>query len=155
MTDSNNRGRSNSIDIPHSDFSDTTNETKPVSFSDGITIAIRSMSYCSRFDGCNANRCPLDPLGEYRDKIPEDDPCEMAKATRHAYWLSMPADLKAALPNQGYFRSELNRIHAARDRWQSMDPEKKAALIESGKAALSRSLQNRKDKVKENEVGNR
>ena len=60
----------------------------------------------------------------------------MAKATRHKYWESMPEDLKKALPFQGYFRAEYNRMEAARRRWESLSDDEKSRIREIGKARL-------------------
>lgn len=84
---------------------------------------------CSRFDFCSANLCPLDPEIGKRGQDEEDDPrCEMAKATRHAYWLSMPPEIRSLLPFQGYFKAEFTRIGSARARWESMTEEQKAIV---------------------------
>ena len=98
--------------------------------------ALRSMMYCSRFNSCSAPKCPLDPLADRRSENDWDPVCGMAKATRHKYWESMPEDLKKALPFQGYFRVEYNRMEAARKRWESLSDDEKSRIREMGKARL-------------------
>ncbi len=88
-----------------------------------------TLQVCSRFDFCSANLCPLDPEIVKRGPDEEEDPkCEMAKATRHAYWISMPPELRSLLPFQGYFKAEFTRIGSARARWESMSEGQKATV---------------------------
>ena len=93
-------------------------------------LSLESMSYCSRFEDCSAPKCPLDILIDIRTEVEEDPKCEMAKATRHKYWLSMPDYLKSALKYQGYFESEYNRMRSARERWNALSEDKKAEIRE-------------------------
>lgn len=99
-------------------------------------LSLESMSYCSRFEECSAPKCPLDLLISLRFEDFDDPKCEMAKATRHKYWLSMNAELRSLLPFQGYLESEYNRIRSARERWESMPEEKKKAITERLKGRL-------------------
>lgn len=117
-----------------------TNETKSSEYADkenGLTL--RTMSYCSRFETCPAPKCPMDPFIEIRSETDLDPKCGMAKATRHKYWESMPEDLRTTLPFQGYFRSELNRIMAARKRWNSLNEEAREKLGRMGRERLEKS----------------
>ena len=93
-------------------------------------LSLESMSYCSRFEDCSAPKCPLDILVDIRTEVEEDPKCEMAKATRHKYWLSMPDYLKSALKYQGYFEPEYNRMRSARERWNALSEDKKAEIRE-------------------------
>jgi hypothetical protein len=102
------------------------------------TISPRLMEYCSRYDSCDAPLCPLDVLIDTRPRFSDDDRCEMAKSTRHKYWISMPDDLKKFLPYEGYFKSEFSRIRASKKRWEGLSPEEKNKIIERGRQALSR-----------------
>ena len=107
------------------------NETKNDSFSGNKeALSLESMSYCSRFEDCSAPKCPLDILINLRTEVEEDPRCEMAKATRHRYWESMPESLKKELPFEGYFSSEYHRIKSARERWESLSEDKKAEIRE-------------------------
>ena len=101
--------------------------------------ALRSMMYCSRFNSCSVPKCPLDPLIDRRSENDWDPVCGMAKSTRHKYWESMPEDLRKALPFQGYFRSEFNRMEAARRRWDSLSDDEKNRIREMGKVRLMES----------------
>ncbi len=92
------------------------------------TLTMRSMKFCSRFESCSAPKCPLDPCVNSRTEADGDPKCTMPKATRHKYWLSMPEDLKDALPFQGYLEAEFKRIKAARERWESLPEDDKAAV---------------------------
>lgn len=83
-------------------------------------LSLESMSYCSRFDDCSAQKCPLDILIASRHEAEGDPRCGMAKPTRHKYWQSMPARLKEKLPFQGFLEAEYNRKIAARERWESL-----------------------------------
>lgn len=83
-------------------------------------IAVKIMKCCSRYDACSVPKCPMDILINKRTETDEDPKCDMAKATRHKYWESMPSYLRSMLPFQGYYESEYNRIKAARERWESM-----------------------------------
>jgi hypothetical protein len=51
----------------------------------------------------------------------------------------MPEDLRKALPFQGYFRSEYNRMEAARRRWDSLSDDEKNRIREMGKVRLMES----------------
>ena len=93
-------------------------------------LSIKTMSYCSRYDSCDAPKCPLDILIDSRIIADGDPKCGMAKATRHKYYLSMPEELKNELPYEGYFKAEYSRMKAARERWESMNEEQKNELIE-------------------------
>ncbi len=123
---------------------DTTNRTKSSSYgATGTMDEMRFISYCSRSDYCPAMKCPLDPCIDERMEYDEDldgefkdSRCTMAKATRHRYWESMPEDLWKALPFQGYFRSEYNRMEAARKRWESMSENERDRIREIGRARL-------------------
>ena len=93
-------------------------------------LSLESMSYCSRFEDCSAPKCPLDILVDIRTEVEEDPKCEMAKATRHKYWLSMPDYLKSELKFEGYFESEYNRMRSAKERWNALSEDKKAEIRE-------------------------
>ena len=106
--------------------------------------ALRSMMYCSRFNSCSAQKCPLDPLIDSRTEADWDPRCGMAKATRHRYWESMPEDLRAILPYKGYSRAEYNRMTAARERWESLSQEQREHLKAMGRERLEKSRGARK-----------
>lgn len=93
-------------------------------------LSLESMEVCSRFEFCSAAKCPLDLLISARFEDPDDPKCEMAKASRHKYWESMVPELRSLLPFQGYLETEFNRMKAARERWDSLPEEKKAAIRE-------------------------
>ena len=93
-------------------------------------LSIRTMKYCSRYDACEAPKCPLDILIDKRTFNKGDPECGMPKATRHKYWLKMPELLKIELPYQGYFQGEYKRLAAARRRWESMSEEEKRKVID-------------------------
>ena len=93
-------------------------------------LTLQSMRYCSRFETCSAQLCPLDILISERTDFPDNEKCGMAKATRHRYWESMPESLKRDLPFEGYFSSEYHRIKSARERWESLSEDKKAEIRE-------------------------
>lgn len=119
----------------HSILTSRTKECKTLqnkAMDDNITVKI--MKWCSRYDTCGVPKCPLDILISARIETDEDPKCDMAKATRHKYWESMPSDLRDMLPFQGYYESEYNRINAARERWESMaesDKEKAKERLRS------------------------
>jgi len=106
---------------------------------DKEALSLQSMMYCSRFNSCSVPKCPLDPLIDRRSENDWDPVCGMAKSTRHRYWESMPEDLRKALPFQGYFRSEFNRMEAARRRWDSLSDDEKNRIREMGKVRLMES----------------
>ena len=93
-------------------------------------LSIKTMSYCSRYNTCEAPKCPLDILIKRRTYNEGDPQCEMAKATRHKYWENMPDPLKSELPYQGYFEREFTRIMAARERWKSLGEEEKKKVLD-------------------------
>ena len=93
-------------------------------------ISLESMSYCSRFEDCSAPKCPLDVLINLRAETEDDPECEMAKATRHKYWESMPDSIKSELKFEGYFESEYNRMRSAKERWLALPEQKKAEIRE-------------------------
>ncbi len=93
-------------------------------------LSIKTMSYCSRYDSCDAPKCPLDILIEMRSYVDGDPQCGMAKSTRHRYWEKMPEDLRKELPYRGYFQGEFTRMTAAREKWNSMSEEKRQEIIE-------------------------
>ena len=93
-------------------------------------LSQESMSACARFDFCSAPKCPLDPLIGLRTEVEDDPKCEMAKATRHKYWISMKGDLRSLLPFQGYLETEYNRIRSAKKRWEVIPDYQKKAIIE-------------------------
>ena len=127
----------NSITQTSSILTDTINrKNESHRNTDNEALSLQSMKYCSRFDSCSAPKCPLDPLIDSRSENDWDPKCGMAKATRHKYWESMPEDLKKALPFQGYFRAEYNRMEAARRRWESLSDDEKSRIREIGKARL-------------------
>lgn len=106
-------------------------ETKPTEYSrDKESLSLESMKYCARFDFCSAPKCPLDILISQKFQDSDDPKCEMAKATRHKYWESMPDTLKQMLPCEGYFESEFNRMRSARERWLALPEQKKAEIRE-------------------------
>ena len=93
-------------------------------------LTLQSMRYCSRFETCSAQLCPLDILISERTDFPDNEKCGMAKATRHRYWESMPESLRKELPFEGYFSSEYHRIKSARERWESLPEDRKAEMRE-------------------------
>jgi hypothetical protein len=123
--------RYNSITQGHSIL---TARTKPQIESDypenKEELTLQSMRYCSRFETCSAQLCPLDILISERTDFPDNEKCGMAKATRHRYWESMPESIKRELPFEGYFSSEYHRIKSARERWESLSEDKKEAIRE-------------------------
>jgi hypothetical protein len=126
-------GKVTSNQSPHapSILTARTNGTKIIEYAvENDTLPLESMSRCSRFDECAAPKCPLDILIASISEMDEDPKCEMAKATRHKYWSSMPEYLKKLLPFQGYFESEYTRMKAARARWNALPEEKKAGMRE-------------------------
>ncbi len=97
--------------------------------------SIRCMSACSRYESCPAMKCPLDPAIDSRmsydadlDGEFKDSQCTMAKATRHKYWVSLPDDLRALLPYEGYFKSEYTRMKSAKERWAALPNEVKTLM---------------------------
>lgn len=134
------RGTSYHTGDGKSDLSHTTNRKKNDADRDNLeALSSESMEYCSRFhDGCAAPKCPLDILIDLRIELPGDPKCEMAKATRQAYFISMPKRLQEKLPYGGLLESEYNRSAAAKARWESFSEEEKQAIIERGKEALQR-----------------
>ena len=135
-----NNGRYNSITHTPSVLTTTINRTKEREYgTNKEALSLQSMKYCSRFDSCSAPKCPLDPLIDSRSENDWDPKCGMAKSTRHRYWESMPEDLRKALPFQGYFRSEFNRMEAARRRWDSLSDDEKNRIREMGRARLMES----------------
>lgn len=115
------------------------NETKNDSFpGNKETLSLESMSRCARFDFCSAPKCPLDILINLRAETDEDPRCEMAKATRHKYWESMPDFLKSKLKYQGYFEAEYNRKKSARKRWLALPKQQKAEIKERMKNMKNR-----------------
>lgn len=106
-------------------------ETKSSDNPDNLeAISYESMSICARFEICSAPKCPLDILLNLRTEDQDDPKCEMAKATRHKYWLSMPESLRSKLEYQGYFETEYNRMKSARERWESLPDAKKQEIRE-------------------------
>lgn len=93
-------------------------------------LSLESMGMCSRFEFCSAQKCPLDILIGARLEDPSDPKCEMAKATRHKYWESLKPEIRSLLPFQGYLEKEYNRKRAARERWDALSEEEKAAIRE-------------------------
>ena len=115
------------------------NETKNDSFSGNKeTLSVESMSYCARFEICSAPKCPLDILIDLRFQDPEDPKCEMAKATRRKYWLSMPDEIKSELRYQGYLESEYTRMRSAKERWLALPEQQKAEIKERMKNMKNR-----------------
>lgn len=93
-------------------------------------LSIKTMSYCSRYNSCEAPICPLDILVKKRTYAEGDPECGMARATRHRYWENMPEELKKELPYQGYFQGEFKRLKAARERWESLSEEEKQGVLD-------------------------
>ena len=93
-------------------------------------LSIKTMKYCSRYDSCEAPKCPLDILIKKRSVDEGDPQCGMARATRHKYWLNMSETLKKELPYQGYFQGEYAKITAARQKWESMSEERRQEVID-------------------------
>ena len=87
------------------------------------------MSRCARFDFCSAPKCPLDILIDFRIETETDPRCEMAKATRHKYWESMPDEIRSDLKFEGYLESEYNRMKSARERWDSFLKSKRENIL--------------------------
>ena len=82
--------------------------------------------HCAHFDSCSANKCPLDPLIAERNEESDDPECDMARQTRHGYWLNMTETEKALLPYEGYFEGEYRHKKEAKARWEAKSPEEKA-----------------------------
>ena len=97
---------------------------------DKETLSNESMSTCARFDFCPAPKCPLDILINLRIETETDPRCEMAKATRHTYWESLPDEIKKELKFEGYFEAEYNRMRSAKERWLALPEQKKAEIKE-------------------------
>ena len=93
-------------------------------------LSIKTMSYCSRYNSCEAPICPLDILVKKRTYAEGDPECGMARATRHRYWENMPEELKKELPYQGYFQGEFTRLKAARERWESLSEGEKQGVLD-------------------------
>lgn len=127
--------KSISQDLPI--LTDTTKTEKSTYSEDLEAISTMLMKHCSRFDSCDAPKCPLDPLIDSRLDLEGNDKCGMAKATRHRYWESMPDRLKRYLPYEGYFRTELTRMSTARRKWDSLTEEEKSIIKERGRQALA------------------
>ena len=102
------------------------NTIKHVHSSEDVSIII--MRYCSKYEICAASKCPLDFLIDLRTYVEGDPKCNMAKATRHAYWESMHEDLRKTLPYEGYFKSEYTRMKAAKERWLALPEDKRAEI---------------------------
>lgn len=139
---SNVRGTANSITHYHSNLTTTRKEKKIVSKGESNKAigedSILTSRYCSRFESCPVPKCPLDPMIEKRSEIEGDPRCTMPRQTRHRYWESMPRDLKEMLPFQGYFEQELNRINAARARWDALPEDEKERIRARGKEILAK-----------------
>jgi hypothetical protein len=88
------------------------------------------MKYCSRYKICSAPKCPLDIRIDRRTEVHNEPKCQIAKATRHKYWESMPFDVKSLLPYQGYFKTELARMNAAKERWELLPESEKEEIRE-------------------------
>ena len=101
-------------------------------------ISQESMSRCARFDFCSAPKCPLDILINLRTEVEEDPRCEMAKATRHKYWESLPENIRNSLKFEGYYESEYNRMRSARERWLALPEQQKAEIKERMKNMKNR-----------------
>ena len=106
------------------------NEAKDIVYCHDFEIlSVDSMKRCSRFEYCSAPKCPLDVLINMRIQVDDDPVCQMNKATRHRYWLSLPNNLKELLPFQGYFEVEYNRRKAGKTAWDSLPEEVKQVRI--------------------------
>ena len=101
----------------------------PMTSEDEVT-GWEMINYCSKSVTCSAPKCPLDSFINRRVEVPEDPKCEMARATRHAYWESMPVELKTRLPYEGYFKAEFYRIKNGKQRWANLSEERKAEIRE-------------------------
>ena len=106
-------------------------QNESVNLLDKELLSQESMSACARFDLCLAPKCPLDPLIGLRTEVEDDPKCEMAKATRHKYWESMPDEIKNELKFQGYFEAEYNRMRSAKERWASLSDDKKKEITDN------------------------
>ncbi len=115
----------------------TTKEEKLNDSEDMEDISATLMRYCSRFQSCDAPKCPLDPLIDSRLNLEGNDICTLSKNVRHGYYQSMPEEMKSLLPYQGYFRSEFNRINSAKKRWNSLSDSERAIIIDNGRRALA------------------
>ncbi len=49
---------------------------------------------CPRFNSCNTNICPLDPLQSEKNKLPEEAKCSMEKQVRNRIGSKYPELLK-------------------------------------------------------------
>ena len=127
--ETNSMGRSNYTMSTPSILTERINEQntiKHVHSSEDVSIII--MRQCSKYESCSAPKCPLDNLTDLRTYVKGDPKCDMAKATRHAYWESLPEDMRKMLPHEGYFKSEYTRMKAARERWLALPEDKRAEI---------------------------
>jgi hypothetical protein len=94
---------------------------------------------CPRADTCSVNRCPLDPLIEYRavDPLDRERLCTVSKADRERCVSRMTPEMQALLPFGGLLETEWNRRDAAKRRYDAKSPEAKSAWAEAGKRGLA------------------
>ena len=78
---------------------------------------------CPRFNKCNANVCPLDPLSDYKETLEGEEVCKVEKPTR----LRIGAKYPDLLRFVGYKKREFQ----AQERWNRVSPEKKALVLQA------------------------
>lgn len=83
------------------------------------------MSYCPGYESCSSPKCPLDPEIEKRIRFPGEPKCKSSKNRRRKAWAEMPVDYQAALPYQGWTKTEW----VGRQTWDAMTPEQRAERI--------------------------
>lgn len=109
---------------------------------EGLTrIVAEPYRACTRFDGCSANLCPLDPEIKLRTFDPGDreTKCHLSKRVRRVLFAELLAGAQARLPFGGLLEAEWKRSNAARRRLAALTAEQRARLAagrERGMAAI-------------------
>jgi hypothetical protein len=87
-------------------------------------------TWCSRYNVCSVNLCPLDPDIDKRTSDPDDPEtvCRVSKPDRKRFVARMPPEMQALLPFGGLLRSEFNRSAAARLRYSRLSDSVKARM---------------------------
>src|SRR3989338_5303682 len=88
---------------------------------------------CPRFQRCNANVCPLDPLSDENETLKGEEVCRVEKPTRLRIGAKYPDLLKMG----GFF----NREYQARKRYDALTPERKEQmrqLLEKARKSICR-----------------
>lgn len=85
---------------------------------------------CSRWDSCSVNNCPLDPGYPILPTLPDDSQksCTVEKGVRLRAASKFPGVLK--------YGGLTTREYAARQHYDALSPEKKAAMVERAKTTL-------------------